>query len=1164
MPPFIHRRPDAGCRSGQVAKPVVIPNATLQKKKATAHKVSPQLRRGAVVRAQRDRTKNRRKSAVSLKCSGECAAEVLGTVEETDSQHRRRHEDFSGACTRCVWDKFGKRWAANCGLVPEADKERVHLRSWCQRRPVDLGGTWALGCQVCFLASQLLKDLPKSHPKKIRLFTKWSMYAIRGDLQASRIREHATSAEHRQALSILKNPSTVAGVVVWKYDKNESDLFAKAVPQVEDWMAAWAASRSNQSWRNAASNATLFEQGSFTRGAGGQRCQDALKKMVAIMREVIRVRKRAWLEECSFVSLGLDDRKRYTLILFTCDIGLAPPQAVTELGARGGVLGAFDGMLGLTEEDFDEDYAIRVVGKVMKAIRLFYTDLESGVDEGEVAKFCLKVRLVAADQALQKSVEYMTRIFHNLTQYHRDPCHALRIAIREPLVRAERFDAIFQLLFLDDHALLKDLRFSDLWAGKLVEWQRRLVEQRGYQGGAITHVIHTFTFAYHRFESFCTPLFDLLMIIPAIIWMLKTIAEDWRDNIQVKRALRALEAIDAQFILDLGLIVDYGALCLRMLRHFDRHSKDPSLTRSILRDWEKQSSSLFRECNIFRLAPPQASEEPGPEPACQTATQIAMEQINYISEVDYANRVRDFQAIPPRQLFEAGAQQMNQVIVAAQARVAADFTDATDFYMCLEVFNLDVWLPLLPLASSQSIRSEGDGLRLARKLRAYLDYFSTEYKTIDDWIMVVCIAVRHRNLLLNQQPQRSPEYRLDHRICWALSVAEIAQNHRWAVLPVRGYLSWMDGTGSVERGLGTHASVLAGHSGNRPQKLGEDANEMCVELRLDGPVDSAEIHYDDRRGERHAGEFAKESVSLWIAIRGRRFGCYKKRKDAGFVHKSIGKQKLGTFTLQRKMQMKALDSISEGKGNNWLAGASRGQLKEAGVSALGRLSERLRDFNKQSKKKREQKTEAGLWRGFAVTPSAPRRNNSTTQSLASSQTQASSSSDSNATLVVRPLCAISDSVGTDKRRRYKDMTAGALQSATSFVVESLRDLHLGHSSPAKLLVWLHAVAKGRSVVTQESQQKRQFLRAIDIVAAKLHFTDEFRKKHEHFFTIFMSLLQREAATCKWRSIGAPEQDALIIKCTQDFRLFLLNVQRVPRGSLAFSAKSQRARPPRSL
>ena len=91
--------------------------------------------------------------------------------------------------------------------------------------------------------------------------------------------------------------------------------------------------------------------------------------------------------------------------------------------------------------------------------------------------------------------------------------------------------------------------------------------------------------------------------------------------------------------------------------------------------------------------------------------------------------------------------------------------------------------------------------------------------------------------------------------------------------------------------------------------------------------------------------------------------------------------------------------------------------------------------------------------------SAPRRNASAIQqSLASSQVQASSSSDSNATFVEQPLLAIDAARGYDTRRRYKDITAGALNSATSFIVENVRDLALGSISPAKLTVWLHVIA----------------------------------------------------------------------------------------------------------
>ena len=62
----------------------------------------PQRRRGAA------RAKRRRSHAVTMQCRGECTAEVLGTVRETEFQHRRRHENFSGACPRCLWNSVEK------------------------------------------------------------------------------------------------------------------------------------------------------------------------------------------------------------------------------------------------------------------------------------------------------------------------------------------------------------------------------------------------------------------------------------------------------------------------------------------------------------------------------------------------------------------------------------------------------------------------------------------------------------------------------------------------------------------------------------------------------------------------------------------------------------------------------------------------------------------------------------------------------------------------------------------------------------------------------------------------------------------------------------------------------------------------------------------------
>jgi hypothetical protein len=67
---------------------------------------------------------------------------------------------------------------------------------------------------------------------------------------------------------------------------------------------------------------------------------------------------------------------------------------------------------------------------------------------------------------------------------------------------------------------------------------------------------------------------------------------------------------------------------------------------------------------------------------------------------------------------------------------------------------------------------------------------------------------------------------------------------------------------------------------------------------------------------------------------------------------------------------------------------------------LFRRSKKLRDFHEKTKVRRVQQNEAALLRDFSMTPSAPRRNASAIQQiLASSQTQASSSSDSIATFV---------------------------------------------------------------------------------------------------------------------------------------------------------------------
>ena len=137
--------------------------------------------------------------------------------------------------------------------------------------------------------------------------------------------------------------------------------------------------------------------------------------MPEIIREVVRRRKRQWIQECSSIALSFDDRQGYKLILFRCDMPVSvasPGVAATPHGAatptdavwREGIVGCTDCLSGCTLSDLAGDYALRTVAQVVKQVRAFCGD-----DEELYAKFARSVRVVVVDGALRKTVQYMRR-----------------------------------------------------------------------------------------------------------------------------------------------------------------------------------------------------------------------------------------------------------------------------------------------------------------------------------------------------------------------------------------------------------------------------------------------------------------------------------------------------------------------------------------------------------------------------------------------------------------------------------------------------------------------------------------------------------------------------------------------------------------------------------
>ena len=93
---------------------------------------------------------------------------------------------------------------------------------------------------------------------------------------------------------------------------------------------------------------------------------------------------------------------------------------------------------------------------------------------------------------------------------------------------------------------------------------------------------------------------------------------------------------------------------------------------------------------------------------------------------------------------------------------------------------------------------------------------------------------------------------------------------------VRAYLSFVDSTGDVERGLGVHADFVQHHLGAHEQ--GCCVSEICFLLKMFGPAEECVLFDRGPHQELLLTDFSRTCCRMWLALYGRRFSCYKTRK----------------------------------------------------------------------------------------------------------------------------------------------------------------------------------------------------------------------------------------------------------------------------------------------
>jgi hypothetical protein len=310
--------------------------------------------------------KNKKKKCVStpqeIARSEKKYSEVLGSVEETDAQHRRSCT-LAENCPRCFWSMRTQEIKRVASISTSSSGGVRKKLSWISHRPLFLGGDWALGCFVCAAATACRtkhsvqnQSIPCQYiNSRARLGCRWAQYKINRISTFSALHAacsaHATRKGHRLAvaalqssqtntvmhLSLVEAPFAVGGAL---YDVPacggtlvaspssgtarivkpaceytiDAELFKGRVPQVHDWVDANAEIRGGMAFRKMQTVASL---------KGEVVDRKARVKQLHIMADCCREGIRKRFRESESITLSVDDSKRRKVIRYRCDRAVA-------------------------------------------------------------------------------------------------------------------------------------------------------------------------------------------------------------------------------------------------------------------------------------------------------------------------------------------------------------------------------------------------------------------------------------------------------------------------------------------------------------------------------------------------------------------------------------------------------------------------------------------------------------------------------------------------------------------------------------------------------------------------------------------------------------------------------------------------------------------------
>ncbi|CAE7204721.1 unnamed protein product [Symbiodinium natans] len=816
------------------------------------------------------------------------------------------HESFNSKCPRCWFVKFRSKWQRSHGsFLQQSEGQRVRT-AWLAERPASLAGEWAVGCAPCAaLRARAAQSDSRARHLRRRFDTKFARYEIRtlSQMQASSFQNHAESDIHKRAIRGVSLPDAPLESLILGSREDEELLSGS------DWLRCWRMIKSPVSYNKAAAQSVTetyiaIRKKSVTRYT--------LKRMVLVMVEIVRRRKREALKNSSCCSVALDDKAPYRVIRFrACSKTLqGEGEESCVITGVAAVLKYHGTMTGTTTRDLEEDYGIKVADSVKAAFQMLCTPEGDDTNDALLQHILNTVKACTTDgaAAMKKSMALMRgRCLPNLSVTIVDRAHQIRRAALA-ITLEPRFKSFW------DHfgRVIPALQNSDAWRLRFAVLQREAPTMPN-----LRRAVTTLSYAKQRFDSSATPQARYCL-------MLEPIASDERLEAGIRcKSQKMLESMTAEHALTAGLATDFGLEVLQYVRLNDRADHDIS---AVLRERDfflGRLRQLFLEGRV--LCEPEATDVGTfAFQACRNAMQCAT--------VQFCDRLHTMWGPMSKSQCQSVMTSAQACVDATIARVMAD-CHCSDSHVALlgldfewdpfeqfkfSCFDLQLWQ-----AAREKMR-QGDAAAWQATRLDQIARFKMVMKLtgqeVDKALAVTEFESQVAVFLADKATLSRCRKDQDCRPAWRTVLSGSLE----ALKPsVRLYLCVLDGECSVERDLSQLRSFLQECKG--PLDLEGVTVGHLLELRLDGPQREEEIAVqasvaavESSCGLQFAGcaalqmtDFTRSCQELWIEWFGRRFRSYRKRADAGKVRVPSSRGVSAKFKGQRETVRKLCSMSTE-------------------------------------------------------------------------------------------------------------------------------------------------------------------------------------------------------------------------------------------------------------